>query len=153
MTFADASPHGPGTPGHRGLSPGALLTWVISSPLRVGVVAAAAVLAVDAGGSDDGAGVCLFRRSSGGYCPGCGLTRSARHLTRGEVALAWQDHPWLLLVTLQVAVAGLFYAVFERTRVHVRRPRNLAILASLNGVLLLTIWAIRLVDGSIPRFF
>lgn len=151
MTFAP--PHAAGTPESSSMSIGAMLTWVIASPVRVAVIAAAAVLAVDAGGTDDGAGVCIFRRASGAYCPGCGLTRSARHLTRGQVGAAWNDHPWLVLVAVQAVLAGVVYAAATRARAHLRRPRNIAIVASINGALLLVVWIVRLADGSIPRFF
>lgn len=151
MTFA--TPHVPSTPEPSGTSAASLLAWLVASPVRVAAVAAAAVVAVDAGGTDDGAGVCIFRRASGAYCPGCGLTRSARHLTRGQVASAWQDHPWLVLVAAQALLAGVIYAIVTSARVHLLRPRNIAIIASVNGILLLAVWIIRLIDGSIPRFF
>lgn len=151
MTFA--TPHAPGTPEQGGTSIGSAFMWLVASPVRVVLVAVVAVLAVDAGGTDDGAGVCIFRRASGAYCPGCGLTRSARHLSRGQVGSAWQDHPWLVLFAAQALLAGVIYAVFTQVRVHLRSGRNIAIIASANGVLLLAVWIIRLIDGSIPRFF
>lgn len=126
---------------------------LVSSPWRVAVLAVAAVLAVDAGGTDDGAGVCVFRRCTGGYCPGCGLTRSARHLTRGRVGAAWQDHPFVVLLAVQVVFAAVSYAAFDRARVRLRSVHTAAVVAAANGTLLLAIWVVRLVDGSIPRFF
>lgn len=125
----------------------------VSSPWRIVLLAVAAVLAVDAGGTDDGAGVCVFRRCTGGYCPGCGLTRSARHLTRGEFGAAWQDHPFMVILALQAAAGAFVYAVFADLRVRMRSLRSLAVFAVVNGVVLLAIWVVRLVDGSIPRFF
>lgn len=129
------------------------LAWFIASPWRLALIAIAAVLAVDAGGTDDGAGVCLFRRCTGGYCPGCGMTRSARHLTRGEVGAAWTDHPIIVLLAIQAAVGAVIYAAARNLRPRLRSSRTLAVVASINGVLILAIWIVRLVDGSIPRFF
>lgn len=125
----------------------------IASPWGLGVLAVAAVLVIDAGGTDDGPGLCVFRRCTGGYCPGCGLTRSARHLTRGELGAAWHDHPLLVLLAVQGAAIALLYATLRPLRSALRTPRALALLAAGNGVLLLAIWVVRLVDGSIPRFF
>jgi len=129
------------------------LARFLSSPFRVLVLAVAAILVVDAGGTDDGPGLCVFRRCTGGYCPGCGLTRSAKHLTRGEFAAAWQDHPWLVLVAPQVLVAVAAVAVVRRLGAVVDRHRVFLVVGGLNVVLLVGIWITRLVDGSIPRFF
>jgi|GEM_PF-2964945 len=152
MTLIDPHPDHPDHP-HDDTEPSAMVSRFVSSPFGVLLLGAAAVLLVDAGGTDDGAGLCIFRRCTGGYCPGCGLTRSARHLTRGEVSASWADHPWMILVSAQVAVAAAIYAFGRRLidRIDVSRVM-LAVVAS-NGVLLVGIWIARLVDGSIPRFF
>lgn len=127
--------------------------WLVASPVRVGLLVVAAVLAVDAGGTDDGPGVCVFRRCTGGYCPGCGMTRSARHLTRGQVGAAWQDHPFLVLAAVQAVIAAAVYGLFRRIGATVNWNRALVVLGIVNVVLIIGIWIVRLVDGSIPRFF
>ncbi len=127
--------------------------WFIASPVRVVLLVVAAVLAVDAGGTDDGPGVCVFRRCTGGYCPGCGMTRSARHLTRGQVGAAWQDHPFLVLAAAQAVVAAAVYGILRRIGATVNWNRVLVVLGIVNVVLIIGIWIARLVDGSIPRFF
>ncbi|MGB3735227.1 MAG: DUF2752 domain-containing protein [Ilumatobacter sp.] len=132
---------------------GSWLSRMVSSPWRIALLAVAAVLAIDAGGTDDGAGICVFRRCTGGYCPGCGLTRSARHLSRGEIGAAWQDHPIIVLLAIQGIAAAVTYAAIAGLRARLRSLRTLAVAAAANGILLLAIWVIRLVDGSIPRFF
>lgn len=126
---------------------------LVASPLRVALLVVAAVLVVDAGGTDDGPGVCVFRRCTGGYCPGCGMTRSARHLTRGQLGAAWQDHPYLVLAAAQAIVAGAVYAVVRRIGRTINWNRILVALGIVNVVLITGIWIARLIDGSIPRFF
>ncbi len=126
---------------------------LVTSPWRFVLLAVAGVWAVDAGGTDDGAGLCIFRRCTGGYCPGCGMTRSARHLTRGQFAASWQDHPIILLVAIQAAVAAVLFAVVRPLRSRLGSPRAIAVAAVVNGTLRVVIWAVRLADGSIPRFF
>lgn len=127
--------------------------WLIASPVRIVLLAVAAVLAIDAGGTDDGPGLCVFRRCTGGYCPGCGLTRSARHLTRGQVGAAWQDHPWLVLAAAQAVVLATIVGMIRWFGARVDSNRLLAVVGVVNVVLITGIWVVRLVDGSIPRFF
>lgn len=131
----------------------ARLMSLMTPPVRGALLAGAAVLAIDAGGTDDGAGLCVFRRCTGGYCPGCGLTRSARHLTRGELGAAWHDHPWLVLVAVQAVIAAVVIAAVRRVGRVVNWNRVVQVVGAFNVVLSLTIWIVRLVDGSIPRFF
>ena len=49
---------------------------------------------------------CLFHAATGLYCPGCGITRCAAALLRGDVATAWAMNP-LALVALAVAPLAL----------------------------------------------
>ncbi len=150
MTIIDPDPrhhHEASAPSPRGFR------WFVASPFRVAVAIVAAVLLIDAGGTDDGPGVCVFRRCTGGYCPGCGMTRSARHLTRGQIGAAWQDHPFLVLAAAQAVVAGAVYALLRWIGATVNWSRPLVVLGVVNVVLITGIWVARLVDGSIPRFF
>jgi len=126
---------------------------VLSSPLGLGLLLVGAVLAINAGGTDDGPGWCVFRRCTGGYCPGCGMTRSARHLTRGQFGAAWHDHPWMVLATIQLALGGAIYGIARWIGARVAWRRAILPLAVINASLLIGIWVVRLVDGSIPRFF
>lgn len=150
MTLLDSDPHHDhGSPGRSG----AATARLAPTPLRVVLLAVVATFAIDAAGTDDGPGLCLFRRCTGGYCPGCGMTRSARHLTRGQFGAAWHDHPWLVLAAIQLAVAGAVYGVVRWIGTQIEWRRALVPLGIVNLALLLGIWATRLVDGSIPRFF
>jgi len=47
----------------------------------------------------------------------------------------------------------LVYAAARSLRPRLRSLRTLAVVASINGVLIIAIWIVRLIDGSIPRFF
>ncbi len=125
-------------------------------------IAAGTVAIVDAGGTDDGPGLCVIRRCTGGYCPGCGVTRAARHLVHREWAAAWHDHPWLVLVVAQVLVGAAIAGVLGMTR-HLlgrspavpwwRSPRVVLGFGIGNVALSFGIWAARLADGSIPAPF
>ncbi|MCR5221512.1 MAG: DUF2752 domain-containing protein [Lachnospiraceae bacterium] len=44
-----------------------------------------------------GRGLCVFRRVTGYYCPGCGLTRACFALANGQILRSFLFHPFLLL--------------------------------------------------------
>ena len=132
---------------------GSTLVRFVSSPVRVALSAVAIFFALDAVGTDDGPGLCIFRRCTGGYCPGCGMTRSARHVSRAEFAAAWQDHPWLILGAAQLVVAAAILVVARRVGRTIDRRVLLGPIAVVNIALIVGIWVVRLVDGSIPRPF
>ncbi|MEP1122911.1 MAG: DUF2752 domain-containing protein [Ilumatobacter sp.] len=157
MTVIDADHDHDGSGAHAprpdAASAGSWFSSLVTSPWRFVLLAVAGVWAVDAGGTDDGAGLCIFRRCTGGYCPGCGVTRSARHLTRGQFAASWQDHPIIPLIAVQAAVAAGLFAVVRPLRSRLAPPTTIVVAAAVNGTLLVVIWAVRLANGSIPRFF
>jgi hypothetical protein len=137
-------------------APTALGRWwaaATATPLRIATTAAVVLAVVQVGGSDDGPTLCVFRHATGGYCPGCGATRAARHLVHGQVGPAWRDHPWIVLAALQAVVAGLVVALAR----HLDRPlswrRHLGAFALVNLVLVVAVWTLRLGAGSIPRFW
>lgn len=146
MTVIDAPPQSPE-------QPRSVLSRLLGTPARIIAFGAAAVLLVDAGGTDDGPGICVFRRCTGGYCPGCGLTRSARHLSRGELSAAWHDHPWMVLVAAQMLVATVIYWFARDLRRRLATHRVALWVAGVNVALILGIWVYRLSVGSIPTFF
>jgi len=48
--------------------------------------------------------LCPYRALTGWACPGCGLTRAAHHVVRGDVATAWTYNP-LVFVAVPLVVA------------------------------------------------
>lgn len=131
-------------------------TIVRRRPPRAGVLApfAAGALAVGAlvigADADDGVVLCPFRRCTGGYCPGCGATRAANRLVRGDVGAGWEHHPWVLLAAVQVAVFGAVLAVTAPAARRVRTRRAALPLLVANTVLLVAIWLVRRSTGAIP---
>ncbi|MDH3684295.1 MAG: DUF2752 domain-containing protein [Acidimicrobiia bacterium] len=102
--------------------------------------------------SDDGPVLCPFRRCTGGYCPGCGITRSTAALIRGDVAGSWHHHPFLLIAAAQAAVLTALWSVATaELRAALLRRRD-ALLAA-NGVIVAAVWAVRLATGQIPLPF
>lgn len=128
-----------------GIDRSSLVGAAVSTAALVGFVATA--------NDDDGFVFCLFRRCTGGYCPGCGATRAARRLAVGDVGGAWSQHPWVVFAAVQAVLVGAVLAMTERGA---RRARLFAMrtwLIAANVVGLVGIYVVRLADGSIPRPF
>lgn len=97
-------------------------------------------------GAENGPTLCVFRRCTGGYCPGCGASRSAGALLRGDLGRAWHHHPWVVVAAAQViAVSGLVVLGVGVARERLLRPLLLA-----NVALGVTIWLVRLTLGLVP---
>ncbi len=107
----------------------------------LGAVTLASIVLVE-----DGPVLCPFRRCTGGYCPGCGGTRAALTLLRGEPRQAWAEHPWTVLVAVQLMVMGVAIPFLSRTRV-----ASIALpVVVCNLAMGLMIWLVRLWTGTIP---
>ncbi len=50
---------------------------------------------------------CGFKARTGYPCPTCGLTTSVCATVRGNLALAWRSHPFGIIFTLGVLLAGV----------------------------------------------
>lgn len=119
------------------------------------ILAGGGFLAAAVGASGDhGPVLCPFRLCTGGYCPGCGLTRAAGRLVRGDVVGSWHLHPFLLLAVVQgalvLAARAVLGAASPRWAGLARHRENLLVA---NLVLLTALWALRLALGDIPAPF
>ncbi|MEL7156110.1 MAG: DUF2752 domain-containing protein [Actinomycetota bacterium] len=130
------------------LLPESARSLLASPTARLAAGAAAFVTAAVTSSSDDGVVICPFRRCTGGYCPGCGLTRSSGQLIRGDLVGSWQRHPFIIIGLVQlVALVGLWRTA-PRLWSAVRGRANGLVLA--NVALLVAIWAARLASGAVP---
>lgn len=100
--------------------------------------------------SDDGPTICPFALCTGTACPGCGMTRAAGYLIRGDMAAAMTYHPLIPIVAAQLAV-GWAWFLLNRLGV-VKSPPSRAVTWALaaTSAALLTLWVIRLALGSLP---
>lgn len=110
---------------------------------------AAATLFLFALSTEDGPVLCPFRRCTGGYCPGCGLTRSGGRLLRGDLAGSWQQHPYLIFGVVQAILAAAAWGFGSPS---LRRwLQSIAVTALVLNLSALTVlWVVRMVNGSIP---
>jgi hypothetical protein len=117
---------------------------ILFSPMAVIVALALAPAA------EEGPTICPVALCTGTACPGCGMTRAASHLIRGDVGAALTFHPLIPLIAL-LAVAGWTWFVLVRAGKVEPPDRGLV-----NGVLVLTaialvaVWIVRLVTGTLP---
>lgn len=99
---------------------------------------------------EDGPTICPFALMTGTACPGCGITRAASALIRGDVGTAIDYHPLVLLMaTLAIGGWAWFLMVRSgRARPLTGRTINAVLIAT--GVLLVGVWVARLVSGTLP---
>jgi hypothetical protein len=100
--------------------------------------------------SDDGPTACPFALVTGTACPGCGLTRAAGYLIRGDLSLALAYHPLVILISIQ-ALAGWVWLILrksDRVKPVSTRLTNAVLIGT--GVSLLVVWLLRMWAGSLP---
>lgn len=100
--------------------------------------------------TDDGPTVCVFALCTGTACPGCGLTRAAAHLIRGDFGAALAYHPLVPLITLQFAIGWAWYLLRRSGRVGPLSQRATSLVLVGTAVSLLAVWAVRLATGTLP---
>ena len=108
----------------------------------------AALYALDP--SDDGPTLCPFALLTGTACPGCGLSRAASSVVRGDLGAALAYHPLVLLVVLWLAGAWTT-AVARSMGYDVDLDQRLVSrLLMVSGVLFVAVWGIRVAAGTLP---
>ena len=130
-------------------------SWRVGRPLAflAGAALLAPTLLRPAG---HGPVLCPFRRVTGVWCPGCGMTRAFGWLAHGDVHQSLRYHPLAPLFVVEGVIGAAF--LLYRHRAHrddpTRQPGLLQSSALVNGVLvangllLLVVWVIRLKLGS-----
>jgi Protein of unknown function (DUF2752) len=102
------------------------------------------------GPRDDGVTFCPFALCTGMACPGCGMTRAASHLIRGDLDAALGYHPLVPLITLLSVGGWAWYMLRRSGRVQPLPTRWLNAILIVTGVMLLGVWAARLLSGTLP---
>lgn len=93
---------------------------------------------------------CPFALFTGTACPGCGMTRAASHLIRGDIGTAFAYHPLVLAVGIEL-LAGWGWFVLRRTgRAGPMSNRTLNVVLALTAVALVAVWIMRLGAGTLP---
>lgn len=100
--------------------------------------------------ADDGPTLCPFALCTGTACPGCGMTRAASALVRGDVGAAMTLHPLVPLIAIQLAGGWVWYLLRRRGRVQPLSGRTLNAVLIATGASLLAVWLVRLMSGTLP---
>ncbi len=99
---------------------------------------------------DDGVTVCPFALITGMACPGCGMTRAASSLIRGDFSTALGYHPLVPLIAV-LSIGGWAWFLLRRSgRVEPLPARWVNTILILTGVMLVGVWAARLLSGTLP---
>ncbi|TDI52649.1 MAG: DUF2752 domain-containing protein [Acidobacteria bacterium] len=100
--------------------------------------------------SDDGPTFCPFALCTGTACPGCGMTRAASHLVRGDIGTAITYHPLIPLIAAQLLGGWVWFMLRRSGRVSPMSPKTLNVVLFGTAAALLAVWAIRMVTGTLP---
>lgn len=100
--------------------------------------------------SDDGPTVCPFALCTGMACPGCGMTRAASHLIRGNLTTALGYHPLVPLIAAMSIVGWVWYLLRRSGRARTLPTRWVNAILIVTGVMLLGVWVARALTGTLP---
>jgi hypothetical protein len=99
---------------------------------------------------DDGPTVCPFALCTGMACPGCGMTRAASHLIRGDLATALRYHPLVPLVAVLSLGGWVWYLLRRSDRAGPIPARWVSAILIGTAVMLLGVWVARALSGTLP---
>ena len=118
------------------------------SLLAIPLVAAVALATINP--SDTSPTICGFANCTGVACPGCGMTRAAGQLFRGNLIEAFRYHPLILLVAAELLGAWTIWMAHRAGWIEWRRRRWVDVVIGGTAALLLIVWVIRLATGTTP---
>ncbi len=116
---------------------------LVSPALAIGVLALAHP-------GDDGPTLCPFAILTGVACPGCGMTRAAASLVRGDFGTAGSYHPMVFLIAVLGLGAWAWYLMRRSGRAGPLPTRTVNMVLIATGVMLLGVWAVRFATGTLP---
>lgn len=117
---------------------------IIAAPLAVvGLLALAPVI-------EDGPTLCPFAICTGMACPGCGMTRAAAQLLRGDFGAAMTFHPLVPLIALQLVAGWVWYLLNRAGRADPVSNRALNVMLIATSLALLGVWLARILSGTLP---
>ena len=100
--------------------------------------------------SDDGPTICPIALCTGTACPGCGMTRAASTLIKGDLAGALDYHPLIPLILAQVVVGWVWFALQRAGLVRPASNRTITLVLALTSLALVSVWVARLLSGTLP---
>lgn len=126
----------------------AMLTWRERLILAAPLIAIFLLAVVNP--TDDGPTICPFALFAGIACPGCGMTRAASHLVKGDIGAALTYHPLVPLIALMSVVGWTWFVLRLTGRVQPLSQRALNLILIGSAVALVAVWVGRLATGTLP---
>ena len=99
---------------------------------------------------EGGPTLCPFALCTGIACPGCGMTRAASHLIRGDVSGALGYHPLILLVAALSVMGSAWYLLRRLGKARPIPNRWVNSILVVTGIMLLGVWVARALSGTLP---
>ena len=99
---------------------------------------------------DEGPTLCPFALCTGMACPGCGMTRAASHLIRGDVGTALGYHPLILPFAALSLLGTVWYLLRRWGRVPPLSTTRVNTILVGVGVMLVGVWVARALSGTLP---
>ncbi len=59
---------------------------------------------------------CLFQELTGLYCPGCGGTRAAKAMLKGDMISSFLYHPLVLYCVLVAVIFAVSFLIYRKTK-------------------------------------
>ena len=100
--------------------------------------------------SDGSPTICGFANCTGVACPGCGLTRAAGQLIRGNLTEALRYHPLILLIVAELLGAWTIWAAHQAGWIRWKHRRWVDVVIGGTAALLVIVWIARLIAGTTP---
>jgi hypothetical protein len=100
--------------------------------------------------SDHAPTFCPFALITGTACPGCGMTRAASALVKGDVRAALTFHPLVLAIGIELLVGWGWFVLRRSGRVGPMSNRTLNVVLALTAAALILVWIVRLSTGTLP---
>lgn len=94
--------------------------------------------------------VCPFALGTGMACPGCGMTRAASQLLRGDFGAAVSFHPLVPAIALLAAGGWVWFLLRRAGRVQPMSNRVLNGILIATSIALVAVWVARLGSGTLP---
>jgi Protein of unknown function (DUF2752) len=127
-----------------------IVTWttrdkvLLLSPLAaIGALALAPLV-------EEGPTICPFALCTGMACPGCGMTRAAARLVRGDFASAVSLHPLIPLIAMLGVGSWVWFALRRAGWAPPMSNRLLNGILTATSLALIAVWVLRLATGTLP---
>lgn len=114
---------------------------------------AASVLAYGVAPTSNGNVTCLLRIHAGQACPVCGMSRATGRFFNGDLVGAFAYHPWVFAIVLQVVAFAAWRYRWGNRPMLPKHHLRLVWSISVNMVLLVGVWGIRILTGHLANVY